>query len=277
MTWSDDELTTGTEFDPVIREKLEEADLILLLLSPSYCQSDYCWNVELQRAMERHDAGQARAIPILLRPMKWDVLQINKYTIIPKNLIAVTSWPNIDEALAETTREIDRVIDDVENHKRLSTPAGMDAQSATTPSAPEVKERDGDGTVFHCSPILDGPVTVRHSGITELLPDIILQFRGDPGELRIADIWVYANTNITSRLEREHVSEAIMSLATGHGITNLQVLRHNIQAVRGGVNSLGFLHVPLHELRVLPQGGAQPPDLERSCKRGATGPKCGEA
>jgi len=65
--WSDDEITTGTEFDPKIRREIDEAGIILLLLSASYCKSVYCWNIEARIALERDENGQAKVIPILMR------------------------------------------------------------------------------------------------------------------------------------------------------------------------------------------------------------------
>lgn len=257
--WSDEKLSAGTEFDPAIESELGKADLILVLLSASYSDSDYCWNRELLPAVGRHRAGVARVVPILLSAMNWDVPPINQLTIIPRNLKAVTSWPNTDEAFAEITHEIDRVIDEVEIYGALvkARPAGEFQRpplDVTLPTASTPISGNDMSTVFHCVLQFDDPVALRSTGIAELLPDLVLQFRGDPGECRFADIWLYANTNITSRIVRlGGLSEATISLATGHSITRFPTLRHNFRAVQSRVNALAFLQVPLHELRSLPQ------------------------
>ena len=55
-----------------IDKRLNSAHIILLLVSADFLASDYCWGVELKRAMERHDAGQARVVPVILRPADWE-------------------------------------------------------------------------------------------------------------------------------------------------------------------------------------------------------------
>jgi hypothetical protein len=255
--WSDDRLTAGTEFDPVIRGELEAADLILVLLTASYYNSDYCRDVELRRALARHDEGRARIVLTLLRDMMWDVPPINKYSIIPRNRTAVTSSPNRDEAFAEIAREINRVIKEVEDHLALTEePPGALRRlprHVMAPVAPTPIADAPEPSVFHCVPRLDDPAVLRSTGITELLPDLVLQFRGDPGERHFADLWVYANACITSRIMGQgNLSEASLSLATAHSITGLPTLRHNIWARQGSIGALGFLHVPLHELRAVP-------------------------
>ena len=70
-TWHDREITAGSEWAGAIDDHLEAADIILLLVSPAFIASDYCWDVELRRAMERHEAGTALVIPIILRPIDW--------------------------------------------------------------------------------------------------------------------------------------------------------------------------------------------------------------
>ena len=65
-TWYDREISAGEEIDSRISTELEKADIILLLVSPYFLASDYCYEVEMQRAMERHREGSARVIPVLV-------------------------------------------------------------------------------------------------------------------------------------------------------------------------------------------------------------------
>lgn len=247
--WSDDELSAGSEFLPAIMEALEDADVVLLLLSSSYCLSDFCWNIEMRRAIERRDLGKARVVPILLRAMHWNIPPINRLTIVPRDTVAVTSANNIDEAFAEIVGEIDDVIGQVVEHQEHS-PEDLKEFAKSTSSAPVAP--DSDGEVFHCIPMVNEIVRLRQDGITELLPDILLKFRGGLGERRMADIWVYFNTNVTSRLMSGGFMEAALSLVTGYSVSNLPVLSRGIRAVQSAANALAFLNVPLHELRILP-------------------------
>src|SRR5437773_12372398 len=70
-TWHDRQIRAGEEFDKAIDEEMEKADVILLLVSPDFLASSYCYNVELARAIQRHDKGRTRVIPVILRPCDW--------------------------------------------------------------------------------------------------------------------------------------------------------------------------------------------------------------
>src|SRR5205085_10387772 len=120
--------------------------------------------------------GRAVAVPILMRQVDWQETAIQRLTVIPKNLVPVTSWDNIDEALTEITKEIKRVIDEVAATPQLNG----NLLSVPSPAC-------SDGT-FRCRIEVDRPTALRSTGLTELLPDVVLRFEGDPGARRIADI-----------------------------------------------------------------------------------------
>ena len=70
--WHDRHILPGTDWAQAIDEHLERASVILLLISADFLASDYCYGLEMQRALERHQANEARVIPILLRPVDWN-------------------------------------------------------------------------------------------------------------------------------------------------------------------------------------------------------------
>src|SRR5205814_513347 len=67
-SWHDRKIPAGDELDTSIDAKLDEADVILLLVSPDFLASRYCYEREMARAMQRHAEGSARVIPVILRP-----------------------------------------------------------------------------------------------------------------------------------------------------------------------------------------------------------------
>src|SRR5262249_16955345 len=69
--WHDRRITGGREWADAIDEALERADVILLLVSADFLASDYCYDKELNRAMQRHEAGSARVVPVILRASGW--------------------------------------------------------------------------------------------------------------------------------------------------------------------------------------------------------------
>ena len=70
-TWYDRQVIPGADRAQAIDTHLNSASVILLLISPDFFASDYCYGIEMKRALERHQAGEARVIPILLRPVDW--------------------------------------------------------------------------------------------------------------------------------------------------------------------------------------------------------------
>lgn len=109
-TWSDRFLTGGTDFSEKIHDEIEKADIILLLVSSNFLASDYCYNVEMKRALERHKSGEARMIPIIIRPSDWARSPFGHLLALPKDGKAVATWQNQDEAWLNITHGIRRVI-----------------------------------------------------------------------------------------------------------------------------------------------------------------------
>lgn len=69
--WSDREINAGVEWAATISEKLDAADIIVLLISPAFLASEFIHQKELVRAMERHDKGEARVIPVFVKHCDW--------------------------------------------------------------------------------------------------------------------------------------------------------------------------------------------------------------
>jgi TIR domain len=108
--WHDGEIGAGEEWAKQISEHLNRGDIILLLISSDFLASDFCYDIELKRAMERHDAEEARVIPVILRDVDWTGVPFSKLKSLPKDGKPVTaeSWSSVDEAfrnVAEGIRE----------------------------------------------------------------------------------------------------------------------------------------------------------------------------
>lgn len=110
--WHDRRLGAGDDVDEGISQELERADIILLLVSSDFLASEYCYGTEMKRALERHEAGDARVIPIILRPCDWLHAPFGKFVTAPKDGKPVTKWPDPDEAFLDITRAIRGVTGD---------------------------------------------------------------------------------------------------------------------------------------------------------------------
>jgi hypothetical protein len=109
--WHDRRIGAGDEWKGAIDKNLEEAQIILLLVSASFIASKYCWDIEVKRAIGRHDGGQARVIPVILRPCDWQGAPFGKLQALPKDGKAATSWPNKDEAWTDVAKGIRRAVE----------------------------------------------------------------------------------------------------------------------------------------------------------------------
>ncbi|MEH1888263.1 MAG: toll/interleukin-1 receptor domain-containing protein [Nostoc sp.] len=81
----------GEEWDYQINDNLNTADIILLLISSDFLFSKYCWDVEVKKAIERHHAGEACVIPVILRSVDWSGAPFAKLQALPKNAEPVVS------------------------------------------------------------------------------------------------------------------------------------------------------------------------------------------
>src|SRR6266699_792219 len=81
--WHDREIQPGMEWKREIDRHLITSDIVLLLISPNFMNSDYCYNLEMKKALERRKAGKVRVIPIILRPVNWEETPLVELQILP--------------------------------------------------------------------------------------------------------------------------------------------------------------------------------------------------
>ncbi|MBI1762265.1 MAG: TIR domain-containing protein [Acidobacteria bacterium] len=138
--WHDRQIGAGEEWKNAIDEHLESARIILLLVSSDFIASDYCYDIEMKRALERHasQADPALVIPIILRPCRWQSAPFGKLQALPKDAKPVTSWANRDEAWLDVEEGMRRAIEQLQAKQQppASAPAAApEAATQTTPSA----------------------------------------------------------------------------------------------------------------------------------------------
>jgi tetratricopeptide (TPR) repeat protein len=110
-TWHKGQIGAGTDRNKEISKRLSTASIILLLLSANFVASDACYSIEMQLAVERHEAGEASVIPVMLRPMDdWQNTPFGKLVVLPSNGVPVTGWGNEHAAFADVARGIRLVL-----------------------------------------------------------------------------------------------------------------------------------------------------------------------
>ena len=105
-TWHDRRILAGHEIDGAIDVNLEIANIVLLLVSPDFLASNYCYDREMLRAMERHETQEAVVIPVILRPSDWHHAPFGKLLATPTDGKPITQWPDRDQAFLEVVKAI---------------------------------------------------------------------------------------------------------------------------------------------------------------------------
>lgn len=114
--WDDGDIGPGAEWKEEIDKHLNEAQVILLLISSSFMASNFCYKVEMQRAIERHERKEARVIPVILRPAYWEVPPLDKLQPLPDQARPVATWPVRDAGYKNVSDGIIRVVGEWNTH-----------------------------------------------------------------------------------------------------------------------------------------------------------------
>ncbi|HKR00947.1 MAG TPA: TIR domain-containing protein [Pyrinomonadaceae bacterium] len=126
--WYDGGITAGTEWSKEISRNLEASEIILLLISPDFINSEYCYDYEMKRALEKHEAGEARVIPVLIRNVDdWGSYPFARLQVVPRGAVPVENWEKQDDAWVDVARNI-----------RLACQEMLEIQRAS--EIPETKE-----------------------------------------------------------------------------------------------------------------------------------------
>src|SRR5436305_2788408 len=119
--WSDRNINAGKEWAKEIDINLNSADIILLLISPDFMNSDYCFSIEMKRALERQKNGTARVIPIILHLVDYEGALFSHLQALPTDAIPITDrkWHNRNEAFFDVARGIQKVVKELLCEQRL--------------------------------------------------------------------------------------------------------------------------------------------------------------
>src|SRR6266581_8391436 len=137
-SWYDGNIAPGSEWEPEIMHHLTTAQIILLLISADFIHSDFCYSIEMKQAINRHNAGEARVIPILLRPTDWQDTSFDKLQMLPTGAKAVTKWRRRDDAFADIVKGIRASINDLTNTGKTANPSIV--SNTTSPGKTQVEQ-----------------------------------------------------------------------------------------------------------------------------------------
>jgi hypothetical protein len=207
QSWHDRHIRAGKDWEDEIDTSLDSAGVILLLISPDFIASEYCYGKEVKRALERHRIGEARAIPVILRPVDWHGTPFAKLQALPKDGTPVTQWSDQDAALLDVAKGVRDTVCELthlETYRVQSSPATITSAVLTAP-VPDVRVEVRVGVVGHRYPKFGVPaetvvdVTVQdHSPVAVYMGNVSLA-------LRSGKRLVFPCDAVTGEYQRERV------------------------------------------------------------------------
>src|SRR5690242_2365569 len=127
--FDDRQITIGDKWDDTIRQKLEEADFVILLVTKHFLNSAYIHRVELHRALERYKAGKCKLLPIIISTCAWEDEEFAEAQAYPRpgpdGLIPVAKWQDSDEPLADITKELGARAKQIAEERARSAATGL--------------------------------------------------------------------------------------------------------------------------------------------------------
>ena len=108
--WDGRTILPGEHWEEEIKKKIKQADVILLLVSVDFMNSDYINDFELKWAIERHNEGMVKIIPIILRPCDFESSFLNKYQALPEGKKPIEKWDNKEDAYVNVVEKIKTIL-----------------------------------------------------------------------------------------------------------------------------------------------------------------------
>lgn len=138
-SWSDRKLLPGDRWEEGIARELERADLILFLVSRDFIASEFIWGVEVRRAMERHEAGEAWVAPVIVRPCDWHSAPFGKLQAVPQDGVAVTDpdWGSEDKAWTDLAQRLRALVEELGRRAGEDGAGGSDPVGGVAPAGPD--------------------------------------------------------------------------------------------------------------------------------------------
>ena len=143
--WSDREINPGVEWEKEIVAKLDTADIILILVSSAYYNSVYIHEVEIKYALSRHERGEARVLPLIVRPCSFlDDPTISKLQVLPTDGKPVTDrryWQERDHAWLDVVAGVKRTLDSLHQVELMRIEAALSAERQQQQEALDEEEK----------------------------------------------------------------------------------------------------------------------------------------
>ncbi len=202
--WHEQQILAGADRAQEIDQAISSAHLVLLLISADFLASDACYDIEMQHALERHRRGEARVIPVIVRPCDWRHSPFAPLQCLPHDSQPIATWSDQDQAFVDIVAGLRSVIKNLSLPKasapRAVLPAIWNIPYQRNPffigredllSRLRIQLQSGQPTALSQSPLaISGLGGI---GKTQIAVEYAYQF----GQEYQAVLWAYAQSNET--------------------------------------------------------------------------------
>jgi hypothetical protein len=137
--WHDRRIDAGARLHDEISDHLESAKVILLLISPYFLASDYCYDREMVWALERHEKGEVVVIPVIVHPCDWENSAFSHLKATPSDGKPISKFPNHHEAYLAVVKDVRKAIAKMEPSSSREKPLSSARQPAASSGIPSGK------------------------------------------------------------------------------------------------------------------------------------------
>ncbi|HEY8612459.1 MAG TPA: toll/interleukin-1 receptor domain-containing protein [Roseomonas sp.] len=117
--WHDRKIEPGDKWEKAISENLKKADIVVLIVSIDFINSRYCYDIEMETALDRVAAGEAVMIPVIARNCLWKNAKFSHLQALPTDGKAIATWNDQDEALTKVVEGIQTVAERLISKREL--------------------------------------------------------------------------------------------------------------------------------------------------------------
>jgi hypothetical protein len=137
--WQDQLLLPGEELEKTIMNEIGKAEVVCLLVSPNFINSDYCFSKEMEEALNKMRSTGSKVVPIIVTSTPlWHKFEIGKLSALPKDGKPVEEWSSEDAAWTDVVQKISKLVEFIQqdpNRLTLPAAAGMASPATNTPGA----------------------------------------------------------------------------------------------------------------------------------------------
>ncbi|GCE29215.1 hypothetical protein KDA_46990 [Dictyobacter alpinus] len=232
-SWHDRMIRAGQPWEQESKRQLLAADIVLLLISSDFLASDYCYDKEMKLAIQRHEIGKSRVIPIIVRHVHWADAPFSHLQVLPPDgmpISAAGSSFERDRIFVDVVKEIQRVVKELIAQKWFvrgsSLLSAKEYEQSLSAFDQVLKSYEGSAHKYAALMGLCNALMALNR-TTEVLDICERAIRLNPGQ---GTAYMHKST-VLLRSKRYPQALESSNLALSHGLKDVIVYRNKIRAL----------------------------------------------